>query len=421
MTSQVIEQTGFGVLGRTLLETEPASCEPAPCVPQAESGIEVSIVMPCLNEAETLAVCIAKAKRCLEENGVTGEVIVADNGSTDGSVCIAEAQGARVVPVDKKGYGNALMGGIEAARGRYVIMGDADDSYDFSNLMPFIEQLRAGNDLVLGNRFRGGIADGAMPALHRYFGNPFLTLASRALFRCPTSDIYCGLRGFTRKAYQDMQLVSSGMEFAVEMVIKGTLMGLRCQEIPTTLSPDGRSRPPHLRSWRDGWRTLRFMLLYSPKIVFFYPGALLMTLGLLASLFLVVGSININGVAFDVQTLLYSVAAIVLGFQGVLTYVFARKFRQVTGMDKPFLRSGETAPVWAHELESLIVLAVFLFGLGFLGSVLAVANWGIVSSFGALDLERTLRLVIPSVALMLIGGQTFMASFFLALLSLKRK
>ncbi|HJN81714.1 MAG TPA: glycosyltransferase family 2 protein, partial [Verrucomicrobiota bacterium] len=241
---------------------------------------EVSVVMPCLNEAETLAVCIQKATRCLAENGVSGEIIVADNGSTDGSRAIAEADGARVVPVEAKGYGSALMGGIAAARGRFVIMGDADDSYDFSALMPFIERLRDGSDLVMGNRFRGGIAPGAMPPLHRYLGNPVLSGLGRLFFRCPAGDFHCGLRGFSRAAYDRMKLQTTGMEFAGEMVVKSTLLGLRIAEVPTTLSPDGRSRPPHLRSWRDGWRNLRFMLLFSPRWLFLYPGLLLMLIGL---------------------------------------------------------------------------------------------------------------------------------------------
>ncbi len=426
MTSEVLEQAEYGVVSRRTSETVAVTfpMQPMEASSQPQSGheaVEVSVVMPCLNEAETLATCIAKARRCLEENGVRGEIIVADNGSSDGSIRIAEESGAQVISIAKKGYGNALMGGVEAARGTFIIMGDADDSYDFSNLMPFIEKLRQGHDLVLGNRFRGGIAEGAMPPLHRYFGNPFLTLAGRVLFRCPTSDIYCGLRGFTRKAYQDMQLVSTGMEFAVEMVIKGTLMKLKCQEIPTTLAQDGRSRAPHLRSWRDGWRTLRFMLLYSPRLVFLYPGALLMLLGLFASLFLVVDSVTISGVGFDVQTLLYAVAAISFGYQGVITYLFARKFRRVTGMDKALEPAHPESGVRAHEMEYLVLLGVLLFLLGLGGSVLAVANWGIVAGFGPLNLEYSLRLVIPSVGLMLVGGQTFVASFFLALLSLRRK
>ncbi len=424
--SRAIEGPGYDILvrgGRDVFPVALVAVQSAdqPPSPFQDTDLEVSVVMPCLDEAETLAACIIKASHCLKANGISGEIIVADNGSSDDSVRIAEENGARVVCIPNKGYGNALMGGIEAARGKFVIMGDADDSYDFSNLIPFIEKLRQGHELVLGNRFLGGIADGAMPPLHRYFGNPFLTLAGRVLFRCPTSDIYCGLRGFTRKAYQEMQLVSTGMEFAVEMVIKGTLMGLRCEEVPTTLSQDGRSRAPHLRSWRDGWRTLRFMLLYSPKLVFLYPGLLLMTLGLLASLFLVVDSVTISGIGFDVQTLLYATAAISIGYQGVITYLFAKKFTRVTGLDKSIMPHTNRPKTREYEMEYLVLFGAFLSLLGLLGSVLAVARWGILARFGALDLEHSLRLVIPSVGLMLVGGQTLVASFFLALLALKRK
>src|ERR1051325_447175 len=238
-----------------------------------EERLEVSVVMPCLNEAETLQVCIEKAQASLRELGVAGEVIVADNGSTDGSQEIAERLGARVIPVAAKGYGNALMGGILAARGTYVIMGDADDSYDFANLRPFLDKLRQGCDLVMGNRFQGGIKPGAMPPLHKYLGNPILTGIGRLLFHSPCGDFHCGLRGFDKEAVGGMELRTTGMEFASEMVVKATLHGMRITEVPTTLSPDGRSRPPHLRSWRDGWRHLRFLLLYSPRWLFLYPGA----------------------------------------------------------------------------------------------------------------------------------------------------
>ena len=242
--------------------------------------LELSIVMPCLNEAETLEVCIKKAQNSLRENQLAGEVIIADNGSTDGSQAIAERLGARVVPVDRKGYGSALLGGIAAARGRFIIMGDADDSYEFTNLMPFVAKLREGFELVMGNRFKGGIKPGAMPPLHRYLGNPVLTGIGRLFFGCPAGDFHCGLRGFSKAAIDRLNLQTTGMEFASEMVVKGSLQGLRITEVPTTLSPDGRSRPPHLRSWRDGWRHLRFMLVYSPRWLFLYPGLLLMLVGL---------------------------------------------------------------------------------------------------------------------------------------------
>src|SRR6266487_2781972 len=283
----------------------------------AETSIEFSIVMPCLKEAETLATCIQKAKRSLEENNVEGEIIIADNGSTDGSQEIAEQHGARVIDVQARGYGSALMGGIAAARGKYIIMGDADDSYDFSTLEPFVEKLRAGYDLVMGNRFKGGVKAGAMPALHRYLGNPVLTAIGRVFFHSPCGDFHCGLRGFAKDAVLRLDLRTTGMEFASEMIVKATLHKLQITEVPTTLSPDGRSRPPHLRSWRDGWRHLRFLLLYSPRWLFFYPGALLMAAGIALCGWLLPGPRHVSSVTLDVHTLLYAAAAIVIGFQAV--------------------------------------------------------------------------------------------------------
>ena len=254
------------------------------------SDVELTVVMPCLNEAETIDVCIQKALTAMESHRLSGEVVIADNGSTDGSQAIARRLGARVVHVERKGYGSALMGGIAAARGRYVIMGDADDSYDFTAIMPFVEQLRAGNHLVMGNRFKGGIKPGAMKALHRYLGNPVLTGIGRLFFRSRCGDFHCGLRGFDRGAIVDLDLRTTGMEFASEMVVKATLQKLRISEVPTTLSPDGRSRPPHLRSWRDGWRHLRFLLLYSPRWLFFLPGIALLLCGLLTGVWLLPGA-----------------------------------------------------------------------------------------------------------------------------------
>src|SRR5919197_585369 len=268
-----------------------------------ESGVELSIVMPCLNEAETLTICIRKAKQSLREHSIAGEIIVADNGSHDGSQALAARMGVRLVHVQAKGYGNALMGGIAAARGKYVIMGDADDSYDFTSLGPFITKLRAGYDLVMGNRFKGGIQPGAMPVLHRYLGNPVLTGLGRLLFGSPCGDFHCGLRGFNKAAIMRLGLRTTGMEFASEMVVKATLYRLRIAEVPTTLSPDGRSRPPHLRSWRDGWRHLRFLLLYSPRWLFLYPGALLMLVGLVMMLWLLPNPRAIGYITLDVHTL----------------------------------------------------------------------------------------------------------------------
>src|ERR1700687_1494634 len=260
--------------------------------------------MPCLNEAETLATCIQKARRAIEKDGLSAEIIVADNGSTDGSQVIASELGARVVPVARKGYGSALIGGINAARGRFVIMGDADDSYDFTSIAPLIDKLREGFDLVVGNRFRGGIEAGAMPWSHRWVGNPVLTFISRVFFHTPVGDAHCGLRGFRKDAYEEMRLRATGMEFASEMVIKASLKRMRITEVAVKLRPDGRTRAPHLRTWRDGWRHLRFMLLFSPRWLFLYPGAVLLAAGVVLSLLLLPGPLRVFGLTLDIPTLL---------------------------------------------------------------------------------------------------------------------
>ena len=391
--------------------------EPMP-EPSPSDFIEVSVVIPCLNEAETLAVCIRKALGCLSENVISGEVIVADNGSTDGSQAIAEAEGALVVSVEAKGYGNALMGGIEATRGRYVIMGDADDSYDFSALMPFIEKLREGNDLVMGNRFRGGIAPGAMPALHQYLGNPVLSGLGRLFFRCPVGDFHCGLRGFSREAIWRMKLQTTGMEFASEMVVKASLLGLRIAEVPTTLSPDGRSRPPHLRSWRDGWRHLRFMLLFSPGWLFLYPGLLLMIVGLGVGGWLLPEARQLGGATLDVNTLAYSALAVLLGFQSVLFAVFTRTFVSTQGLGP---ESRTLNKLYRYvTLETGLIVGGVLIVLGLTGSVAATFGWGEVD-FGELNPSEVLRQVIPSVLAIALGFQMVLASFFLSVLGLKRR
>lgn len=379
---------------------------------------EVSVVMPCLNEAETVAVCIQKARACLADNGVSGEIIVADNGSTDGSQAIAEAEGARVVPVVAKGYGSALMGGISVARGRFVIMGDADDSYDFSALMPFIEQLRDGSDLVMGNRFKGGIAPGAMPPLHRYIGNPLLSGLGRLFFRCSVGDFHCGLRGFSRAAYDRMKLQTTGMEFAGEMVVKSTLLGLRIAEVPTTLSPDGRSRPPHLRSWRDGWRNLRFMLLFSPRWLFLYPGLLLMLLGLGVGGWLLPETRQLGQAKLDVHTLAYSALAVLLGFQSVLFALYTRSFAHSRGL---LLGSpGLNKPYRWLTLEAGLMLGGILMLLGLGGSVSATLGWS-EKDFGELNPSVVLRQVIPSILALALGFQIVLGSFFLSVLGLESR
>ncbi|MFK4805853.1 glycosyltransferase family 2 protein [Microbacterium sp. ZW CA_36] len=381
--------------------------------------IELSIVMPCLNEAETLAVCIDKAQGYLARSGVVGEVVIADNGSTDGSQEIARAHGARVVDVPAKGYGSALMGGIDAARGEYVIMGDADDSYDFSQLDPFVERLREGDQLVMGNRFQGGIAEGAMPPLHKYLGNPVLSWIGRALFRSPIGDFHCGLRGFNRRAILDLHLQTTGMEFASEVVVKSTLGGLRVSEVPTTLSKDGRSRPPHLRSWRDGWRHLRFLLIFSPRWLFLIPGAAAFFLGLLGTFFLAIGPIEIGGLGLDAISQVYLAALCVVGYQSVIFAILTKIYAQHEGFRIPRSRNFERLER-RISLESGAVAGLALFLIGF-----AIAIWQFVAwaalGFGSLDLAPTLRVSVPAALLMILGAQTIMSGMFLGVLNVGLK
>lgn len=380
--------------------------------------VEVSVVLPCLNEAETLATCIRKAQASLARCGVTGEVLVADNGSTDGSQGIARSLGARVVDVPVRGYGAALHAGIDAALGEYVIMADADDSYDLATLEPFIGKLREGNDVVLGNRFRGGIQPGAMPPLHRYFGNPLLTALGKLFFSSPSGDFYCGMRGFRRDAALRMDLRTTGMEFACEMVVKSTLMKMRIAEVPTRLAPDGRSRPPHLRSWRDGWRTLRFFLLYSPRFLFLYPGALLALVGLTGAILLLPGPRTVGTIIFDVHSLLFCAAAIILGVQAVLFWTFTKAFAIREGLLPP---DAGFARIFDYlTLEAGLVSGTLLFLVGF-GISLASVLWWRKAHFGPLNLEQTLRLVIPAVTLMILGAQTVMGSFFISVLALSQQ
>jgi glycosyltransferase involved in cell wall biosynthesis len=389
------------------------------CVPEGQNPpVELSIVMPCLNEAETLSSCLVKADRALREYNVAGEIIVADNGSTDGSQTIADRMGARVIHVEAKGYGNALMGGIAASRGEYIIMGDADDSYDFSSLMPFLDKLRDGYDLVMGNRFKGGIKPGAMHPLNKYLGNPVLTGIGRLFFRSPCGDFHCGLRGFRKEAVMRMDLRSTGMEFASEMVVKATLQRMRITEVETTLSPDGRSRPPHLRRWRDGWRHLRFLLLYSPRWLFLYPGILLVFLGLATGLWLLPAPRSIGGVTFDVHTLLYSAAAVLIGFQSILFTAFAKVFAINEGLLPPDPRMEKLARIFT--LEKGLCAGAVLTAIGVLASVYALSSWG-RRSFGPMDPSQTLRIVIPAVLALSLGCQTILSSFLLSMLAMARK
>lgn len=382
---------------------------------------EVSVVMPCLNERLTLRTCIDKARQELTAHGVAYEIIVGDNGSTDGSQQIATDAGARVIDVPTKGYGAALMGGIQAARGRYVIMGDADDSYDFSNLYAFVEKLREGNQLVMGNRFAGGIEKGAMPVLHKYLGNPGFTLLGRIFFKSPFGDFYCGLRGFERQAILDLKLRTIGMEFAIEMVAKSTLYGLKLAEVPTTLSPDGRDRKPHLRTWRDGWRTLRFLLLYSPRWLFLFPGMLAIVLGLIGyvvaypQMGLKVGGVIMR---FDVSTLLVASLFLIVGFQAILFAFFTKTFAIQEGLLPPDPKMDLAWRIVNLERGLVISLLITLFGVGLIGW--ATNDWRL-HHFGALDASKSLRLVIPGSTLVAIGFQAFLSSFFLSILALRRR
>ena len=390
--------------------------EPISLTDPPSGSCELTILMPCLNEAETLAVCITKAISWLQRSGVQGEVLIADNGSTDGSQAIAIGAGARVVLIAAKGYGSALLGGIKAARGRFVIMGDSDDSYDFGNLDAFVEKLRTGHALVMGNRFKGGIKKGAMPPLHRYIGNPVLTTIGRIFFHSPCGDFHCGLRGFDREAILGLDLQAPGMEFASEMVVKATIHGLNITEVPTTLSPDGRSRPPHLRSWRDGWRHLRFLLLFSPRWLFLYPGLGLLGLGVAVMAWLLPGPRTILGVTFDIHTLFYASLAVVVGFHSALFYVFARRYGMQEGLAPPDERFLRMTGMLSLEAGLLAGLALLLCGLAL--AVLAVSAWH-QTEFGTLPPEWEMRLVIPSGTCILLAFQTAYGAFFLSVLDLR--
>ncbi len=381
--------------------------------------IELTILMPCLNEAETLATCIVKARGYLDRSGVVGEIVIADNGSTDGSQAIAEANGARVVNVVDKGYGAALLGGISAANGTYVIMGDADDSYDFANLDQFVERLRAGDDLVMGNRFLGGIEPGAMPPLHKYLGNPVLSSIGRLFFKSPIRDFHCGLRGFNRQKMLDLHLQTTGMEFASEMVVKASLGGRRVSEVPTTLKKDGRSRPPHLRSWRDGWRHLRFLLIFSPRWLFLVPGTVAFVVGILGTFVLSFGPLSIGDVGFDVASQVYLAALAVVGYQAVIFAILSKIYAQHEGFRIPRSRNFDRLER-RISLESSAVAGLILFVLGLAIAIAQLVMWS-NAGFGALQLDQTVRTAIGASLLMMLGAQTIMAGMFLGVLSVVLK
>jgi glycosyltransferase involved in cell wall biosynthesis len=379
--------------------------------------MEFTILMPCLNEALTVETCVKKALSYLQRQGIAGEVLVADNGSTDGSQRLAETAGARVIQIENKGYGAALIGGIDAARGRFVIMADADDSYDFTNLDDFVDGLRQGFKLVIGNRFAGGIMPGAMPFLNRYLGNPVLSFVGRTLFSSSVGDFHCGMRGFEREAILALKLRASGMEFASEMVVKASLARLSIAEVPTTLRPDGRNRSPHLRPWRDGWRHLRYMLLRSPQWLFLYPGLAMTFLGLVGAGLLSVKPRPIAGfLTLDVDALLYfSVAAIVglqITFFGLFAIAIARKLqlRIAHGIPERLLRLA--------SLEGAIAFGACLICAGVAGAVYAVVKWG-DSSFGSLVPSEIMRITIPSVTTLALGTQIVFGSFLLGFIEIE--
>ncbi|MBO0727970.1 MAG: glycosyltransferase family 2 protein [Acidimicrobiaceae bacterium] len=379
--------------------------------------LDVSVVMPCLNEAETLEHCILEATAALERAQLRGEIVVADNGSVDGSQAIAGRLGARVVHISEKGYGSALRGGILAAGAPLVVMGDADGSYDFSAISAFVDKLREGHDIVIGNRFQGGILPGAMPALHRWIGNPVLSFLGRLFFTSPVGDFHCGIRAFRRDAYLDLRLKTTGMEFASEMIIMASLAGLRIAEIPVSLRPDGRSRKPHLRTWRDGWRHLRFMLLYSPRWLFLLPGVTMMAVGLAGAARLALGPQQIGSVTFGVHTLLLSGLVAIVGYQVIVFGVFTRTFAATEGI-YPESRWFVWLQRYVTLEKGLLVGLAMLLG-GVAAVMVAFSSWQSVG-FGRLDATVTMRQMIPAGVLVVLGTQTIFSSFFLSILGLRR-
>lgn len=381
--------------------------------------LELTVLMPCLDEAETLAICIRKARAFLDRTGISGEVLVADNGSTDGSREIAVAEGARVVAVARKGYGAALLGGIADARGRFIVMGDADDSYDFSRLESFVARLRAGADLVMGNRFRGGIEAGAMPPLHRYLGNPVLSFIGRLFFHINAGDFHCGLRAFNAESIRKLDLQTTGMEFASEMLVRSSLAGLRIEEVPTTLKPDGRSRPPHLRTWRDGWRHLKFLLIYNPRWLFFIPGAALAGLGLLFAALLVFGPLRVvDNLSLDLNTFVAACFMIVAGVQLITFGVISRRYAEITGILPGNRRSDWLARTITTDRLAANAAICFAAGAMFFGY--AVYRWAGLG-FGPLNDSEIPRIVVLGLSLVVISVQAFFSAFLLGVLEVPVK
>jgi len=389
--------------------------------PAESADLELSVVIPCLNEADTIGICVEKAQRALRENRIAGEIVVADNGSTDGSQNIAISKGARVIRVATKGYGNAIMGGIAAARGRYIIMGDADDSYDFLEIPRFVEKLRQGYELVQGCRLPSGggrVMPDAMPFLHRWWGNPMFSALARRWFNAPVHDVYCGLRGFTKDLQRRLQQRCTGMEFATEMIIKSSLYGVKIAEVPITLHPDGRkSYAPHLKTFRDGWRTLRFFLMYCPRWLFLVPGAVLVMLGLVGYALALPG-VKLGDITLEGHTLVYASLAILCGYQAILFAIFTATFAVNEGLRPP--SRGYEAFYKAMNLERGLILALLTFLAGVVLLALAVNKWRL-TGFGNLDYRDTLRWVVPGATLTALGVQTMLSSFFVSILGLSRR
>jgi len=394
-----------------------SSSEAADAFVAAET-VQVSIVMPCLNEAETLAICIRKALLAIASTGLRGEVIVADNGSSDGSREIAVREGARLVPVPVRGYGAALFAGINAAQGEFILMGDADDSYNFADLPLFIARLQGGAELVMGNRFKGGIREGAMPFLHRYLGNPVLSFIGRLFFHAPVGDFHCGMRAFRKQAIVGLDLRTTGMEFASEMIVRACIGNLRIEEVPTTLSPDGRSRAPHLRTWPDGWRHLRFLLLYSPRWLFLYPGLLLSALGVVATVWLLPGERSVGALHFDVDSLVYSLALVLIGFHAVIFAVSAK----IYGISSGLLPQDAKFNRWFKylTLETGLVASAVLLLVGVVSFAVAIHLW-FRASLGPLNPNLMLRITLPSAVAMILGVELGFSSFFFSLLGMNQR
>lgn len=379
--------------------------------------MELTILMPCLNEAKTLKTCISKANSFLINNNIDGEVLIADNGSTDGSQEIAINTGARVVNIPEKGYGAALIGGCEAAYGKYVIMGDSDDSYDFSNLMPFVEKLREGYDLVMGNRFKGGIEKGAMPPLHKYLGNPVLSTIGRILYKSPIKDFHCGLRGYNRESILSLNLHTTGMEYASEMVVQATLHKLKMCEVPTTLKKDGRDRPPHLKSWSDGWRHLTFLLMHAPNWLFLYPGILFFIIGIIFSTIIIINPIIIGTIRFDINTLLYFTISTIVGFQLIIFYLLTKKYAAIT---KFIPVTKFDTHILKFTMNKGIFIGAILILIGIISSIISIIIWQ-NNGYGDLDASKMLRLTMPILTTFVCGIQLMFSSFFLGILEIKTK